>query len=295
MRTAPGSLIFNISDERRRCFLLQNKKLITGDGIKRIVAVSDIHGWYIPLRELFIKGGIIEVAREEDADFNVDDDNFRYVGRETTIMILGDFVDVDNEGRKVMELITRIEKEAEDAGGELITLSGNHELDLLGRDDIYWGKIEYYIDWIRDKPYAAIINDILFIHAGISNSAIDKLYEFQKNGEELIKTFKRALEDDEEFRWEVVNRSFDLKDSETIERILKDLRVDYVVVGHVSILAKRRNEIKLVGPEIEGSQRIFNIDTEMGIWSSSAGIRKNGGMLSLSWKENGNLEIDYIF
>jgi len=274
---------------------LPHQKLIRRESVRRIVAVSDIHGWYIPLRELLEKGGIIEAVTEKEAVFSVDDDNFRYIGGEATILIPGDFVDVDEQGWKVLELITSIEKESQSAGGELIALSGNHEMDLLRRDSAYWGKLEGFIGWIRERPFAAVVNNILFVHGGISNSAFKQLDDAQREGEDLMKTFERVLEEDEEFRWEVVNRSFDPKKIDTLEKILQKTEVEYVVVGHVSIYGKRQGEIKLVGPEIDGGPRIFNIDSEMGDWHSKTGPKKrNGGMLSLSWA-NDSFEIDYIY
>lgn len=209
-------------------------------------------------------------------------------------MILGDFVDVDEEGKKVIELLTNIEKESKSEGGELIAISGNHEMDLLKHDSAYFEKLVDYIDWIRERPFAALINDILFIHAGLSKNAFKKLDDAQTKGEDLMKTFERLLEDVEEFRWEVVNRSFDQNDSDTLQKIIEKTDLNYFVVGHVSIYGKRREEIKLVGPVIDGSPKIFNIDSEMGNWQSNRGLKKNGGMLSLSW-ENDSLEIEYIY
>lgn len=230
----------------------------------------------------------------KDASFSIKSDHFRYTGGEVTILVLGDFVDVDEEGRKVLELIRNIEKESKSEGGELIALSGNHEMDLIKRDSAYFDKLVDYIEWIGERPFAAVVNDMLFIHAGISNNAFKKLDEAQMVGGDLMKTFERVLCEDEEFRWEVVNRSFDQNDSDTLQKIIEKTEVNYFVVGHVSIHGKRREEIKLIGPAIDGSPRIFNIDSEIGNWQSNRGLKKNGGMLSLSW-ENDSLETEYIY
>ena len=75
-------------------------------GVERIVAVSDIHGDYSAMIKTFTKAGII-------------DNNLAWSGSEIHLVITGDLLDRGPDSRLVMDLIMRLEGEAEVAGGEV--------------------------------------------------------------------------------------------------------------------------------------------------------------------------------
>lgn len=274
--------------------------IVKRKGVKSLFAVSDIHGWYRPFVELLEIGGLIEEVDEKRAKedgFAVGEDFFKYKGGEVVILIDGDFLDVDSEGRKVLDLITNLERETLKNGGELIALSGNHEVILLDADESYWNKIDGYQNWIKKRPIIAIVNNILFVHGGISKKALQIVYDAKKDGEDFIYKLNRLLVEDDQLLWEVTNRNFTLRDKDTLKRIMDEIGIDYMVVGHASTYGKKRSEIKLVGPKIEGTPRVFNIDTEMGDWyrGFEGQKKKNGGLLFLKWTVDGGLEKEYIY
>ena len=274
--------------------------IVKRKGVKSLFAVSDIHGWYRPFVELLEIGGLIEEVDEKRAKedgFAVGEDFFKYKGGEVVILIDGDFLDVDSEGRKVLDLITNLERETLKNGGELIALSGNHEVILLDVDESYWNKIDGYQNWIKKRPIIAIVNNILFVHGGISKKALQIVYDAKKDGEDFIYKLNRLLVEDDQLLWEVTNRNFTLRDKDTLKRIMNEIGIDYMVVGHASTYGKKRSEIKLVGPKIEGTPRVFNIDTEMGDWyrGFEGQKKKNGGLLFLKWTVDGGLEKEYIY
>jgi len=89
-------------------------------GVKRIVAVSDIHGAYDAMVATF------QAAR-------VVDDGLAWSGAETHVVLTGDLLDRGPESRRVMDLIMRLEREAALAGGQVHQLLGNHEvMNLIG-------------------------------------------------------------------------------------------------------------------------------------------------------------------
>ena len=271
--------------------------LLKRSGVKRVVAISDIHGWYGPFLELLVKSGIIKRAGEEgDGVFRVENDLFRYCGGSVILVIVGDFVDVDSEGKNVMDLLVNLEVEAKENGGELIAISGNHERNFLKLGPRYWGQIDGYRKWIESRPLAAIVNDVLFIHGGISKRALDIVDGSQKEGEDFISAFERRLLGDDTLCWEVTNKTFTLQDQNTLKKLMDRLKIEYMVIGHVSTYGKKRSEIKLVGPKIEKRPRVFNIDTEMGNWYIGyTGKKKtNGGALSFRWEKD-ELFVEYIY
>ena len=89
-------------------------------GIERIVVVGDLHGEY----ENFIK--ILKGT-------NVVDENEHWAAGNAHLVQTGDIMDRGDEARKIFDLLIRLEKEAEAAGGMVHVLLGNHEeINLTG-------------------------------------------------------------------------------------------------------------------------------------------------------------------
>lgn len=82
--------------------------------VDRIVAVGDLHGDYENF-VLILKGtGMV-------------DDDLRWTGGKTHLVQTGDILDRGTEAKKIFDLLMRLEKEAEAAGGMVHVLLGNHE------------------------------------------------------------------------------------------------------------------------------------------------------------------------
>lgn len=94
------------------------------DHIERIVAVGDVHGAYDNLVQVLQNAGLI-------------DDKLRWVGGEAHLVQNGDMVDRGPRSRKAMDLLMKLEDKAEDAGGRVHVLIGNHEvMDVVGILDL---------------------------------------------------------------------------------------------------------------------------------------------------------------
>ncbi len=86
----------------------------------RIVAVGDVHGAF----DQFVK--ILQAAR-------VIDGRQRWSAGGAVLVQTGDLVDRGADSRRVLDLLRRLEGEAERAGGRVLPLLGNHEvMGLLG-------------------------------------------------------------------------------------------------------------------------------------------------------------------
>jgi hypothetical protein len=83
-------------------------------GIKKIVAIGDLHGDYDNFVEI-LKG------------VKLVDDSLHWTGAETHFVQTGDILDRGPDARKIFDLIMALEKEAEEAGGMVHMLIGNHE------------------------------------------------------------------------------------------------------------------------------------------------------------------------
>jgi hypothetical protein len=86
----------------------------------RVVAVGDVHGDF----EAFVT--VLRAA-------SLVDDKLKWTGARTHLVQAGDRLDRGGESRKVMDLLMRLEKEANKAGGRVHALTGNHEvMNMLG-------------------------------------------------------------------------------------------------------------------------------------------------------------------
>jgi hypothetical protein len=102
---------------------------------ERIVAIGDVHGAYDPFVAILRAAGLIN-ARD------------RWSGGRAVFVQTGDVVDRGKDSRKVMDLLRRLERDARDAGGQVIALTGNHEFMRLAGDWRYVSAGEY--DAFRD-------------------------------------------------------------------------------------------------------------------------------------------------
>jgi hypothetical protein len=100
---------------------------------ERVVAVGDIHGAF----DNFV--AILRAAQ-------VIDNRNRWIGRRMVLVQTGDILDRGPDSRKAIDLLRRMERDAQRAGGRVVTLLGNHELMRLISDWRYvsTGEIEAF-------------------------------------------------------------------------------------------------------------------------------------------------------
>ncbi len=85
-------------------------------GVERIVAVGDLHGDY---------DNFIEILK--DPENGILDDNLRWIAGKTHLVQIGDIMDRGPDAKKIFVLLKKLEEEAEEAGGKVHMLIGNHE------------------------------------------------------------------------------------------------------------------------------------------------------------------------
>ena len=143
-----------------------------------IAVVSDIHGEYNTYIDLLKGTGII-------------DENLNWNFGKGHLVVLGDMFDRGNMVTEVLWHLFGLEKQAEQAGGMVHVLLGNHEFMVLGNDlcninekysiveeisntsytDLYSEKTVLG-RWLRTRPVVITIDNIIFVHGGISTEMI---------------------------------------------------------------------------------------------------------------------------
>lgn len=89
-------------------------------GVRRIVAIGDVHGAHDALLETLKAAGVL-------------DGHLSWAAGDTHLVFTGDLLDRGPDSRRVMDLVMRLEQEAVLAGGLVHQLLGNHEvMNLIG-------------------------------------------------------------------------------------------------------------------------------------------------------------------
>jgi len=98
-------------------------------GIQKIIAVGDLHGDYDSFVEILRGAGLV-------------DKDLHWTGGKTHLVQIGDVMDRGDHAKDIFDLLMQLEKEAEQAGGKVHLLLGNHEeMNIL---DIAW-EFENYV------------------------------------------------------------------------------------------------------------------------------------------------------
>lgn len=150
---------------------------------EKTLVVADLHG-QLGAFVAFLKGN------------GVVNDNLNWIYGKNQLVILGDILDRGRNDNGIMWLVYKLEKEAEDAGGRLDFIFGNHE-DLVLKDDIRYVHEGHLIfsakagipytelygphselgRWIRDSYLILIVGDDLFVHAGLGPKIVERRYK----------------------------------------------------------------------------------------------------------------------
>jgi hypothetical protein len=257
-------------------YLLKTDYSQSFNSIDSIAVISDVHGKYYTYINLLKANGII-------------DKNLNWKFGRGHLVVLGDLFDRGDMVTEVLWHLFGLEKQAEETGGKVHILLGNHELLVLGKSLNYinekYEKVEkisntrYYNlysrnsvlgNWLRNKPVMVLINNILFVHGGISIELIHRNLTIK----EINQIFSnhivgRELKDGEEteeqmflaqsegpvwYRGYFNDKNFNEK---RLDSILDFYGTQHIVVGHTThrdIQSKFNNKILGVDAGIGAEQ-----------------------------------------
>lgn len=153
---------------------------------KKILAVSDLHGRLDAFAALLIGNGVV-------------DKEFRWSYGKNALVIVGDIFDRGRDDNGIAWLIYKLQYEAQQKGGRVDFLPGNHE-DLVLKNDLrylhpsnrafadklgiafaqLYGTGSELGRWIRRLPLTLVAGENLFVHAGISHQMLKEGYSFEE-------------------------------------------------------------------------------------------------------------------
>jgi hypothetical protein len=261
------------------------------DGVARIVAVGDAHGDFDGYVQLLRAAGVIDRKN-------------RWTAGAGHLVQLGDVVDRGPDSRKIMDLLMKLEGQAEKAKGRVHLLLGNHEaMNMYGdlryvspdeysafrskrsselRDQLFEvvlrqreqdgtevpdeeaAKKEWYRDhplgwvehrlafapegkygkWLRKKNAVIRINQVLFVHGGISPKYLPlSLEEINERVREELSDFSKLeggmVADSEGPLWYrgLSQEPESESGQEHVGRLMEKYGVKHVVVGHTPTLS----------------------------------------------------------
>ncbi|MET0284247.1 MAG: shewanella-like protein phosphatase [Polyangiales bacterium] len=138
----------------------------------RVIAIGDMHGDLEAARRALKIAGAIDEADH-------------WAGGALTLVQTGDVLDRGDDDRKIFDWLEQLRPEAKAAGGELILLSGNHELMNVAQDFSYvtpaafesFGELGgrpsafrpggVYALRIALRPFVAQVGDAVYVHGGV--------------------------------------------------------------------------------------------------------------------------------
>ena len=227
--------------------------VVSYEGVNKLVAISDIHGQYDLMLRLLKAHGVIDEANA-------------WSFGEGHLVVVGDIFDRGANVTDILWLIYKLENEAKTAGGKVHYLLGNHEVMNLNNDLRYvnkryrytmamlrtpypqlFGRNTYLGKWIRTKPVAISINDMVFVHAGFSATCLDLGLSFEEMNtafqEQILGQTSEYIETDPALR--VLNgedgpiwyrgyfqETFSRKQAKAL---LKRLGKKHIIIGHTPL------------------------------------------------------------
>lgn len=175
-----GTAVLNVAtDQPGESFTVNLKPALENEkteyaGISKLFVVSDIEGNFRTFRKLLVNNGVM-------------DDKFNWTFGNGHLVLTGDFFDRGDHVTEVLWLIYSLEEKAKAAGGYVHFILGNHEIMNMGNDfryvhpkymesavllNLYYGSFfgekSELGKWLRTKNIMEKINDILFVHGGVS-------------------------------------------------------------------------------------------------------------------------------
>lgn len=199
---------------------------------------------------------------------NVINENYEWIFGKSHLVINGDVFDRGKDVLPILWLIYKLEKEAEEVGGSVSFLLGNHESMILSGDLRYMDKMYHdlsersgikYEDffavttelgrWLSLRNTIVVIGDDLFVHAGLGEEFLHENLDIPQVNEEMSKALFMTKQQRNDlsgltkflygsqgpvwYRGMVLNdEKYNPLHIDVLDRILEKYQVKRIIVGH---------------------------------------------------------------
>lgn len=247
---------------------------------QRIFVIGDIHGQYAKLTGLLRQANLVDEA-------------LSWCGGTATLWCMGDFCDRGADGIAVLDLVMRLQQEASEAGGQVASLLGNHEIAMLsarfmgeqpcegpggtfracwlrngGQEQDLNSLTDAHIKWMMQLPALAHVGNWLFMHA---DSAF--YLEYGSSLDEVNAALADLLQRKQEKEWDHLQAVFSHRreflasqanGSTLATRILETFGGERLLHGHTCISTVTRQPPGEVTEALVYAQgRCVNVDGGM--------------------------------
>ncbi len=239
------------------------------DDGNKILAISDIESNYGALRDFLVDATVI-------------DDDLNWAFGKGHLVLVGDFVDRGYFTTQVLWLIYKLEQEAQEQGGRVHYIVGNHELKMMhgdyGATDSKYGEVASILGkqqldlyssksllgkWMASKNAVELINGRIFVHGGMHPDLADYDLGIDDINRIIRQTYFERVDSTQSGQENGILISREtgpcwyrgyFKDSlaqEQIDRVLEKFAAKAVVVGHtLQSGVNRRYNGKVIGIDV---------------------------------------------
>ncbi len=172
--------------------------------------IGDIHGQHDKLVHLLKRGNLI-------------DSHLNWQASSTNLYFLGDFFDRGSDGVSCVDLIMKLQRQAQDVGGRIHALLGNHDALMLSVARFGYSKTsrigqllleswhrnggrmsdlqrlkDTHVEWLQTLPGMVLVGDRLLVHA----DAFLLYTSYGRSIESVNRAFARLMKSNDEDEWE---------------------------------------------------------------------------------------------
>jgi hypothetical protein len=224
--------------------------------VTKLLAIGDVHGEYDVLVQLLKNTGVIN----ENLDWNWGDGHLVFIG------------DIFDRGDKVTEslyLIKKLQRQANENKGKLHLLLGNHEVMILMNDSRYiapkyknmcqrlmvnyprfFAENTELGKWLRSLNSVVKINDLLFVHGGLSPDLVDRGLSLEQINDDIRKSLDKDNEMTHEELMKAIyfpenplwyrgylmkSRSYSIINMEELNKVLSYYSTSRIFFGHTEV------------------------------------------------------------
>jgi hypothetical protein len=239
------------------------------DDGNRILAISDIESNYGALRDFLVGANVI-------------DDDLNWTFGTGHLVLVGDFVDRGYFTTQVLWFIYKLEQDAQDQGGHVHYIIGNHELkmmhgdygaadpkyaevaSILGRQQIdLYSSRSLLGRWMASKNAVELINGRLFVHGGLHPDLADYSLGIEEVNQAVRQTYREPVASTRSAQENdlLVSRETgpcwyrgyfkEGLEQKQIDRVLEKFGAEAIVVGHtLQSRVNRRHNGKVIGIDV---------------------------------------------